>query len=339
MDTIEQKEKDTIELRKLTKFQKKQVLSLVDRFLEENEESKKEGFPTCPKCGTAHPVLTKAGRTKGGKQMYLCHECGRRFVEDIGRPSHYSWYDISAWRVFMEDTLQGKTLDESADKLGISHSTAWSWRHKIMEKMKSFQEDIMLSDRSELDEKYFHKSHKGKKLSDAEPKKRGTPARKRGISGELICSLTGVSRDGAAFAEIHNMGKPSQDDVENIAHHFSSGTFFWTDGTNCYDRLVKEKGCGSKKLVTWESYDEYNHLNNVNSLHSKMEEREKKCHGVADKYLPRYCALWAKVHSLSGMDLSDKVRSVLGLYEKRRDDKRPKTSNLKTLNVFDVAAS
>ena len=29
MDTIEQKEKDTIELRKLTKFQKKQVLSLV----------------------------------------------------------------------------------------------------------------------------------------------------------------------------------------------------------------------------------------------------------------------------------------------------------------------
>ena len=49
MDTIEQKEEDTIELGKLTRFQKKQVLSLVDRFLEENEESKKEGFPECPK--------------------------------------------------------------------------------------------------------------------------------------------------------------------------------------------------------------------------------------------------------------------------------------------------
>ena len=63
--------------------------------------------------------------------------------------------------------------------------------------------------------------------------------------------------------------------MENIAHHFSSGTFFWTDGTNCYNRLVKEKGRGSKKLVTWESYDEYNHLNNVNSLHSKMEGEGK----------------------------------------------------------------
>ncbi|MDY3110348.1 MAG: hypothetical protein SOW50_09565 [Lachnospiraceae bacterium] len=38
-----------------------------------------------------------------------------------------------------------------------------------MEKLKSFQDDIVLSDRSELDEKYFHKSRKGKKLLDAKP--------------------------------------------------------------------------------------------------------------------------------------------------------------------------
>ena len=103
MDTREQKEKDTIELGKLTRFQKKQVLSLVDRVLEENEESKRGGFPVYPKCGKAHPILTKAGRTKGGKQMYLCHECGRRFVEDIGRPSHYpsttSLHGGCLWRI------------------------------------------------------------------------------------------------------------------------------------------------------------------------------------------------------------------------------------------------
>ena len=44
MDTIEQKEKDTIELGKLTRFQKKQVLLFVDRFLEENGR-----FPGMPK--------------------------------------------------------------------------------------------------------------------------------------------------------------------------------------------------------------------------------------------------------------------------------------------------
>ena len=141
------------------------------------------------------------------------------------------------------------------------------------------------------------------------------------------------------FAEIHNMGKPSRDDVEKIANHFNKGTFFWIDGTNFYDRLVKEKEGKSKKLVTWENYDEYNHLNNVNSLHSKMDERDRKCHGVADKYLPRYCALWAKVHSLSSMNPSNKVRSILGLYKKKKDEGRLKTTELKTLNIFKVAAA
>ena len=60
-------------------------------------------------------------------------------------------------------------MDESAEKLGIFHSTAWNWRHKIMEKLKSFQDEVVLSDESKLDEKYFHKSHKGKKLPEVEP--------------------------------------------------------------------------------------------------------------------------------------------------------------------------
>ena len=86
-------------------------------------------------------------------------------------------------------------------------------------------------------------------MEGVEPKKRGTPAKKRGVSDEQICSLTGVSRDGAAFAEVHNMGKPSQDDVENISCHFNNGTFFFIDGTNCYDRLVNEKEGRSRKLI------------------------------------------------------------------------------------------
>ena len=70
-----------------------------------------------------------------------------------------------------------------------------------------------------------------------------------------------------------------------------------------------------------------------------MEERPKRCHGVADKYLPRYCALWAKVYSLSGQDLEDKVKSVLGLYVRREDGTRLKTSNLEKSNIFLMAES
>ena len=92
---------DIIDIKKLTKFQKKQVVSLVEKFNEDNKETTAESFHVCPKCGKDHPKITKAGKTKGGKQMYLCHECGRRFVEDIGKPSYSSWYAISAWRIFI----------------------------------------------------------------------------------------------------------------------------------------------------------------------------------------------------------------------------------------------
>ena len=43
--------------------------------------------------------------------------------------------------------------------------------------------------------------------------------------------------------------------------------------------------------------------------------------------------------SLSGMNPSDKAKCVLGLYGKREDERRPKTTELKTLNVFEVVAS
>ena len=95
MDRKEQNELDILDIKNLTKFQKRQVVSLVEKFNEDNKETTAESFHVCPKYGKDHPKITKAGKTKGGKQMYLCHECGRRFVEDIGKPSYSSWYDIS----------------------------------------------------------------------------------------------------------------------------------------------------------------------------------------------------------------------------------------------------
>lgn len=74
-----------------------------------------------------------------------------------------------------------------------------------MELLSSTQEDVALSDKCELNEKYFHKSHKGKKVSGVESKRKGTPAGKMGIGDELICSLIGVFCGGKAFAEVHSM--------------------------------------------------------------------------------------------------------------------------------------
>ncbi len=36
-------------------------------------------MPACPKCSSSRTV--KNGRIHNGKQRFLCHECGRQFVE------------------------------------------------------------------------------------------------------------------------------------------------------------------------------------------------------------------------------------------------------------------
>ena len=36
-------------------------------------------MPACPKCSSGQTV--KNGRIHNGKQRFLCHECGRQFVE------------------------------------------------------------------------------------------------------------------------------------------------------------------------------------------------------------------------------------------------------------------
>ena len=65
MDRIEQNELDIIDIKKLTKFQKKQVVSLVKKFNEDNKEITADSFHVCPKCGKDHPKITKAVSMKG----------------------------------------------------------------------------------------------------------------------------------------------------------------------------------------------------------------------------------------------------------------------------------
>lgn len=43
-------------------------------------------MPTCPHCSSEHVV--KNGKSKAGKQTYLCRDCGKRFVPDAKALSH-----------------------------------------------------------------------------------------------------------------------------------------------------------------------------------------------------------------------------------------------------------
>ena len=47
-----------------------------------------------------------------------------------------------------------------------------------------------------MDEKYNPYNHKGTKIDGVEPKHRGIPATKRGLSNQQVCIITAIQRFG-----------------------------------------------------------------------------------------------------------------------------------------------
>ena len=60
-------------------------------------------------------------------------------------------------------------------------------RMKLLHMLEKMIADTVVSGEIELNEKYVLNSHKGKKIDNLKPRKRGGSASKRGLSNEQIC--------------------------------------------------------------------------------------------------------------------------------------------------------
>ena len=147
----------------------------------------------------------------------------------------------------------GVSLDDTRDGLDlqhirISHTSLFFMRHKIMLALEDLQEvsPAMVEEVVEADETYVPESEKGTKFGpDArrKPRKRGTPASKRGLSDEQICICTAVQRkSGDLVVKSENGARPSTEDVVDIyTGHVKKGTLFLTDGIE----RISEAGQGT----------------------------------------------------------------------------------------------
>lgn len=103
------------------------------------------------------------------------------------------------------------------------------------------------------------------------------------------------------------MGRPSSQDIMQLAPHLKEDSYAWVDGLASYHQLLNEKHCKWKELVGYKSYDPVNHLNNVNSFHNKIENAYQKYRGVATKYINRYASLFVLQREYAGMDRIEKL--------------------------------
>lgn len=296
------------------------------------------GSCTCRKCDSEN--IMKYGKDRKGNQRYRCKSCGSTFIEGSGSVMSYSQYGVEVWEKYLVLLLQGASIAKCSKECKISISTAFIWRHKILNALKKDQNNRVLGGTVETDETYFRISFKGNHLQGAFKEKRKLGMRlendmprhsfRRGTDnkakiGNMACVSCAYERGGQSYADVLCIGIPTADEFK-----------YAFEGRIMPQTLVlSDKGKGIKKyfkdvstidLVQLQShknrYDQLSppevngvfHIQNINNMHHRLRQFINKYNGVATKYLNNYVSLFIWIENykkINNVDMNKELREYV----------------------------
>lgn len=247
----------------------------------------------CPHCGST--AVSKNGHQKDGTQRYICKDCRKSFVATTNSIAFGTRKDLGVWREYINYMILGLSLRETARLCEISCTTAFAWRHKILDALQYMADDVVLDGIVEADETFYPISYKGnhkksKTFKMPRPARRTVEKdKKRGISKQKVCVLCAVNRNGLSIAKIGNLGRASANDLHFVFdNRIHPNAVLCTDGLNSYRPFAEEVGL---KLVQTKGIEsrrgEYN-IQHINSYHSKLTTFLNRFRGVSSKYFNNY---------------------------------------------------
>lgn len=241
--------------------------------------------PQCPHCDSK--AVVRNG-TADGLQRFKCRDCAKTFNALTGTPLARLRMK-GKWVSQAEALRDGLTLKQAAERMNVSHPTAFRWRHRFLALPKTVMAQSLVGI-VEADETYFLESHKGSKTLPRLGRKRGGKAKKRGLSAEQIPVL--VSRDRAgATADCVLKTDDSKHVTAALQHVISKDAILCTDGSRVLAAAAKKMGVMHRPVnlaagirVVGGVY----HVQNVNAYDSRLKGWMQRFHGVATKHLESY---------------------------------------------------
>lgn len=82
-------------------------------------EQRFSGGRVCPICGGTH--VQRNGKRKNGAQKFICKDCGKTFSIRKNTIFNGTRKSLSVWREYMSCMAEGLTIDQSAERCGITH--------------------------------------------------------------------------------------------------------------------------------------------------------------------------------------------------------------------------
>lgn len=267
----------------------------------------------CPICGGAH--VLRNGRRKSGAQKYICKDCGKNFSISKNTVFSGTRKGLSVWMEYLNCMAEGLSLDKSAERCGITHSTAFAWRHKILDAISKDAQGDSLAGIVEADETFLPVSYKGDPRAESKERpsrKRGGEIHLRGLSDEFVCIPCAIDRRGNALSKVAKLGKCSTEAVEVVlGGRIAREATLCTDGETAYRRfsrahgntLVQIKGGrGTVKGIY--------HIQHLNAYHAALKDFLRRFKGVSTKYLNNYLT-WNNTAMHKGSSLTERVSVLL----------------------------
>lgn len=251
----------------------------------------KSGRPEeCPFCKNHHVI--KNGK-KDGIQRYLCKNCGKTFGNTHNTILKSSKKDLSVWKKYIHCMIEKYPLRRCAKECGIDLTTAFYWRHKILDALQNMMDDVMLDGIVEADETFTNLSYKGNHKNFKLPRrsfKRGGKASKRGLSKEKVCISCGINLNGLSISRISNLGKPKWTDIKKVLDgRIEKDSVFVTDSFRGYQRLSYEMNLNHIRISRNRHTNGIFNIQLLNNYHSQLKRMINiRFNGVATKYLNNY---------------------------------------------------
>lgn len=247
----------------------------------------------CPICGSNH-IVKNGVRKDNNKQKYICRTCKKSFSDTTNTITFHSKKSYSTWENYISCLLKGMTLADTAKEIGISVTTSFVWRYKILKTLSKFNKSTKLSEIIELDPIYFSINPKGTK-KDKMPRytKKRTSSAYRGISHHKVCVVTANDGQDNMLFEISGLGVETTEMLMKLKDRFENESTLVTDSKRIFDKFASEKNMKHNYIPSRCYKSDSGHsLATLNGLHSELKTWLKKFKGVSTKHLQGYLELF-----------------------------------------------
>ncbi len=251
----------------------------------------------CLHCGSN--AVKRNGKYRS-RQRYLCKDCGKTFNDMTNTPFSGSRYP-EKWIKYIKMMINGVTLPQISDSLKIHISTAFYWRHKILNALGSHGFN-QLSGIIESDETFFRESLKGRRFTHRKPKKRGEKDEKRGISNQKIAVVVAQDRNYNIIARMAGRGRVKAEEIDVvIGDYIAHSSLLCTDTATNYKKFAAAKNLQHETINLNQNQRVKKgifHIQHVNNFHRRLKGWMERFQGVGTYYLDSYLYWyrWLEIH-------------------------------------------